>query len=71
MASIGWSLFFAGTALVAGALMLQLPIKRRRARHQARARTDESLATINHYLREIRQQRNDRAERLLKTPDIA
>jgi uncharacterized membrane-anchored protein YhcB (DUF1043 family) len=71
MTSIGWSLLFGGMALVVGALILQFPMRRRRSREQVRRRTDESLETINHYLREMRQQRNDHAERLRNAPDLA
>ena len=70
MTSIGWSLFFGGMALIVGALILELPVRRERPREEGRAATDESLKAINHYLREIRQQRNDH-ERLLNAPDIA
>ena len=71
MTSIGWSFLVGGTALVVCGLILQLATGQRRSRKQVRARTDESLDAINHYLREIRQQRNDYAERLRNAHDIA
>jgi|GraSoiStandDraft_24_1057298.scaffolds.fasta_scaffold318255_2 hypothetical protein len=63
MDSIGLSLVVGGAALVVSGLTFLLPKVSRRSLE--RATTDESLETINHYLNEIRRQRNDYAERLL------
>lgn len=63
MDPIGLSLVVGGIALVTTGLVFRLPKARERSFEQAK--TDESLETISHYLQEIRQQRNDYAERLL------
>ena len=69
MDSIGLALMIGGFALVVSSIIFLVPNGRERSAEQAK--TDESLEAINHYLREIRQQRNDYAERLLSGPDVA
>ena len=67
MTAIGLSLLVGGLVLLICALVFRSPTLRQRS-HE-RAKTDESLEAINHYLREIRQQRNDYADRLMHKSD--
>jgi len=54
MNSVGLSIVVGGAFVVSGLIFL-LPTKRQKSSQQDE--TDESLETINHYLRETRQQR--------------
>jgi hypothetical protein len=63
MEIVGLSLVAGGLALVTGSTAFLL--SKARGGSSVRAETDDSLETINHYLREIRQQRNEHSERLL------
>jgi hypothetical protein len=68
MEMVGLSLVAGGLALVVSGLTFLLT--KRRDNSPVQAKTDESLETINHYLREIRQQRNEHSERLLNGPAL-
>jgi len=65
----GLSLLVGGLALVVSGLIFLLPTGSRRP--AGKSKTDENLETINHYLREIRQQRNDYAEQFSHGADTA
>lgn len=63
MEIVGLSLVAGGLALVVGSTAFLL--SKARGGSPVQVRTDDSLEMINHYLREIRQQRNEHSERLL------
>jgi hypothetical protein len=69
MNSAGLSLLVGGLAFVVSGLIFLLPTGSRRP--AGKSRTDENLQTINRYLREIRQQRNDYIERFSHGADTA